>query len=139
MKLVAVGAVLAAALGGVLVWRYSRDADERRGEDVAERVEAAVRAGRSVQADALADFDFDRLVVAYGFDSAEDIEGRLGFAWRRADDEAYEGGDPAPLWLFVNGDEVVAYFRPSREASYGDCVPLGRTYRPTSTLPLERC
>lgn len=106
---------------------------------MSERLTEAVREGRSVRVDALADFEFDRLVLAYGFDSAEDIERRVGFEWRRSDDESYEGGDPAPLWLFVEGDEVVAYFRPSLAASYGNCVALGRTYRPGSRLPLQSC
>ncbi len=139
MKLVAVGIVLSLALGGLLFWRYGRGADQRKGEDVAERLTEAVQQERSVRVDALADFEFDRLVVAYGFDSAEDIDQTLGFEWRRSDDEGYEGGDPAPLWLFVEGEEVVAYFRPSLAASYGDCVAVGRTYNPASRLPLQRC
>ena len=139
MKLVALGLVVIAAIAGALFWRYSRDADKRRGEDVGERLEAAVQQGQSVRTGALADFDFDRLVVAYGFDSAEDIERRVGFEWRRSDDEGYESGDPAPLWLFVKADEVVAYLRPSLEARYGECVKSGRSYRPASRLPLEDC
>jgi hypothetical protein len=63
----------------------------------------------------------------------------LGFEWRRADDEGYECCDPAPLWMFVRDDEVVAYLRPSLEAGYGECVKSGRTYRPASTLPLDDC
>jgi hypothetical protein len=63
----------------------------------------------------------------------------LGFEWRRADDEGYACCDPAPLWMFVRYDEVVAYLRPSLEAGYGECVKSGRTYRPASTLPLDDC
>jgi hypothetical protein len=139
MKPVALGLVLVLALGGMLFWHYRRDADKRRGDDAGERLTEAARKGRSVGVDALADFQFDRLVVVYGTESAEDIDDALGFEWRRSDDEGYECCDPAPLWLFVNGDEVVAYLRPSRAASYGDCVPSGRTYRPAARLTLRGC
>jgi hypothetical protein len=139
MKLVALVLIFIAAVAGALFWRYSRDADKRRGQDVSERLDRAVQRGQSVRAEALADFEFDRLVVAYGRNSAKDIKAALGFDWRRADDEGYHCCDPPPLWMFVEGDEVVAYFRPSLHAGYGSCVKSGRTYPAHSRLPLRRC
>src|SRR5215210_6152784 len=64
-----VAAVVALLLAGAGYWHYSRGADTRRGEDVQKRLDEALDAGATVKADALADFDFDRLVVFYGVDT----------------------------------------------------------------------
>lgn len=133
--------LLLAALvgGGALYWHHAREADRRRGKDVQEALSRTVQHKLVATPRELADFDFDRLVVVYGTASEADIDRALGFDWRRAEDQAYECCDPAPLWMFVRGDEVVAFLRPGIDVSYGDCVRAGRSYRPDARLRLRAC
>ena len=140
MKVWLVVGVAVVLLAGAGFWHYSRQADTRRGEDVQKRLDEALDAGATVKADTLADFDFDRLVVFYGVDTPNTINNRLGFDWRRSDDLGYECCDPPPLWVFVEGDEVVAYLRPEpAEVSNNRCVTAGHDYGPSSVLRIKGC
>jgi hypothetical protein len=140
VKSVALIVALTLGLGGAFVWRYSRDADQRRGQEVQARLDRAIKAGAKVRAESLTDFSFDRLVVAYGTETADKIDKQLGFEWRRSKDLGYECCEPGSLWIFVKGDEVVAYLRPDPwEVSNNGCVTAGRSYQPTSVLRLRGC
>jgi hypothetical protein len=79
---------------------------------------------------------FSRLVVGRGTAGADEIRRALGTDWRRADELAFHSCDPAPIWVFVDDDEVVAFFRASLEMEYGDAVPAG-SYRSHERLSLS--
>jgi hypothetical protein len=79
---------------------------------------------------------FSRLVVVTGTAGADEIRRAVGTDWGRADELAYDCCEPAPIWVFVNDDKVVAYFRASSEMGYGDDVAR-RSYRPSERLSLR--
>jgi hypothetical protein len=128
-----VAALLALAGLGVL---WQRDGDARAGHEALARAEQAARSSRTITAAQLTDMPFSRLVVVPGTAGADDIRRAAGTDWGRADELAYHCCDPAPIWVFVNDDEVVAFFRASWEMGYGDNVPDG-TYRPSERLSLS--
>jgi hypothetical protein len=127
-------AALLAIAGLGVVW--PRDGDARAGREALARAEQAARSGRSITAAELTDMPFSRLVVVRGTAGAEEIRLTVGTDWGRAGELAFHCCDPAPLWVFVNDDEVVAFFRASSEMGYGDGVAL-RSYRPSELLSLS--
>jgi len=129
--------VLALLVAGVVA-RWPRDSDVRAGQAALARAERAADAHRRVVTPAeLTDVQFDRLVVVHGTNTGEQVRKALGIDWKRADDEADRCCEPPPIWAFMRGDEVVAYFRPSEAMGYGDDVRPGR-YRPDAKLPIGR-
>ncbi|WP_147447724.1 hypothetical protein [Solirubrobacter pauli] len=124
-------AVLVAGL--VLLW--PRDADVRAGEKALARAEQAIEVHSGVVTPAqLTDEPIDRLVVVHGSNTAEQVRDAVGFDWDRADDEAWHCCEALPIWVFVRGEEVVAYFRAPLELE--DVRPA--TYRPDAKLVLGR-
>jgi hypothetical protein len=118
---------------GVVLWQ--RGSDDRAGREALSRAEQAARSGGTVAAAELTDETFSRLVVVPGTAGADDIRRAVGTDWRPADDLAYHCCDPAPIWVFVGDDEVVAFFRASQAMGYGDDIPAG-SYRPGARLAL---
>ncbi|MDA0179694.1 hypothetical protein OJ997_05270 [Solirubrobacter phytolaccae] len=127
--------VLALAVVGTALWPGGGDVTA--GEEALARAETLAQQGRSLTPAALTDASFDRFVVLSGHDTADEIRQTLGFDWKRAEQLGYHCCDPAPLWVFVEADEVVAFFRASPELSYGDGVRPG-SYRPDAALSLDR-
>ena len=132
----AVGAVVTLVALGGFGGLWHRSGDERAGQEALRRAEHAAAAGRAVAFAELLDTHFDRLVVVRGTAGADDIRGAVGADWRRADELAYHCCDPAPIWAFVDDDQVVAFFRPSFEMSYGDQVRPG-SYGPNERVSLS--
>jgi hypothetical protein len=128
-----VAALLALVVFGVL---WQRDSDQRAGQDALRRTEQVARSGRAVTAAELTDKPFDRLVVVSGLADADEIRRAVGTDWRRADELGYHCCEPAPIWVFVDDDEVVAFFRASSGMSYGEHVPDG-SYEPNARLALS--
>ena len=131
-----VGCVVLA--GAVTAAFYVRDADKRRGQDVRERLDRMVRTERVVRITDLADFDFDRMVAVPGRALPNEVDQLLGFKWRRSDDLGWSSGDPGPIWVFTNGNSVVAYTRLDQREAYGQCADELR-YRPSDRIDLVEC
>lgn len=133
---IALAVVIVLAAGIAVLW--PRNADIRAGQAALARAERAADAQKRVVTPAeLTDTAFDRLVVVHGTDTPDEIRAALGIDWDRADDEAYHCCEPPPIWAFMRGDEVVAYFRPSEDMGYGGDVRPGR-YPPDAKLPIGR-
>lgn len=120
-------AVLVAGL--VLLW--PRDGGLRAGERALARAE---RASGVITPAQLTDEPFDRLVVVHGSSTAEQVRDAVGFDWDRAADEAWHCCEALPIWVFLRGEEVVAYFRATLDLEH----VRPATYRPDAKLMLGR-
>ncbi len=133
--------VLASLLAlAAIVTLWPRNGDIRAGDEALVRAEQAAREHGSTTPAALTNVPFDRLVVVSGGADADEIRIAVGTDWRRAGELEYHCCDPAPIWAFVDGAEVVAFFRPSFEIGYGDEVrpgTYGRNERLTLLPPSE--
>lgn len=117
-------AALLVIASAVVLWPRD-DSDIRAGADALARAEQAAREHRSATPAELTDVPFDRLVVAHGLSTADELRQAVGLDWDRAEELEYHCCEPAPIWAFVDDDAVVAYFRPSSEIGYGDEVRPG--------------